>query len=70
MGFEAAKIVLNYGFSELGLDEVVGLTAEKNLGSIKILETLGFKRNFYSTRRKHSSIVIQEIHDNLLKPST
>ena len=43
LGFEAAKTVLNYGFSELGLNEVVGLTAEKNLGSIKILEKLGFK---------------------------
>ena len=42
-GFEAAKVVLNYGFSELGLDKVVGLTAEKNFGSIRILEKLGFK---------------------------
>ncbi len=43
LGFEAAKSVLNYGFSQLGLDKVVGLTAEKNLGSIRILEKLGFK---------------------------
>ncbi len=42
-GFEAAKVVLNYGFSELGLKTVVGLTAEKNFGSIRILEKLGFK---------------------------
>ena len=42
-GFEAAKVVLNYGFSELGLEKVVGLTAEENLGSIRILEKLGFK---------------------------
>ena len=42
-GFEAAKVVLNYGFSELGLKKVVGLTAEKNFGSIRILEKLGFK---------------------------
>ena len=27
LGFEAAKTVLNYGFSELGLDKVVGLTS-------------------------------------------
>ena len=26
LGFEAAKTVLNYGFSELGLEKVVGLT--------------------------------------------
>ena len=42
-GFEAAKVVLNYGFSELGLEKVVGLTAEQNYGSIRILEKLGFK---------------------------
>ncbi len=43
LGFEAAKTVLNYGFSELGLEKVVGLTAEQNYGSIRILEKLGFK---------------------------
>ena len=42
-GFEAAKVVLHYGFSELGLKTVNGLTAEKNFGSIRILEKLGFK---------------------------
>ena len=41
-GFEAAKVVLNYGLSELGLEKVVGLTAEENSGSIRILEKLGF----------------------------
>ena len=43
LGFEAAKTVLHYGFSELGLEKVVGLTAEQNIGSIRILEKLGFK---------------------------
>ena len=43
LGFEAAKEVLEYGFSELGLEKVVGLTAEQNYGSIRILEKLGFK---------------------------
>ena len=42
-GFETAKVVLNYGFSELGLEKVVGLTAEENPGSIRILEKSGFK---------------------------
>ena len=42
-GFEAAKLVLNYGFSELGIKTVVGLSAEENFGSIRILEKLGFK---------------------------
>ncbi len=43
LGFEAAKEVLAYGFSELGLERVVGLTAEQNIRSIRILEKLGFK---------------------------
>tara|TARA_B100000989_G_scaffold101221_1_gene73967 strand:+ start:1492 stop:1761 length:270 start_codon:yes stop_codon:yes gene_type:complete len=42
-GFEAAKVVLNYGFSELGLKKLFGLTAKENSGSIRILEKLGFK---------------------------
>ncbi len=43
LGLEAAKEVLEYGFSELGLEKVLGLTAEQNYGSIRILEKLGFK---------------------------
>ena len=43
LGFEAGKAVLEYGFSELGLEKVVGITAEQNYGSIRILEKLGFK---------------------------
>ena len=43
LGFEAAKLVLNHGLSELALEKVVGLTAEENYGSIRILEKLGFK---------------------------
>lgn len=42
-GFEAAEKVLNYGFSELGLKKVFGLTAEQNHGSVRILEKLGFE---------------------------
>ena len=34
---------INYGFSECGLEKVVGLTAEENFGSVRILEKLGFK---------------------------
>ena len=43
LGFEAAKEVLEHGYSELRLEKVLGLTAEQNLGSIRILEKLGFK---------------------------
>ena len=42
-GFEAAKKVLEFGFLKLGMRIVLGLTAEQNLGSIRILEKLGFK---------------------------
>ncbi len=43
LGFEAAKEVLEYGFSKLALEKVLGLTSEQNVGSIRILEKLGFK---------------------------
>ena len=43
LGFEVAKEVLEYGFLILGLRKVLGLTAEQNLGSIRIFEKLGFK---------------------------
>ena len=43
LGFEAAKEVLEYGYSELRLEKVLGLTAKQNLCSIRILEKLGFK---------------------------
>ena len=43
LGFEAGKEVLEYGFTDLGLEKVFGLTAEQNYGSIRILEKLGFK---------------------------
>ena len=43
LGFEAAKEVLEYGFTDLGLEKVLGLTAEQNYASIRILEKLGFK---------------------------
>ena len=42
LSYEAGKAVLEYGFSELGLEKVVGLTAQQNYGSIRILEKLGF----------------------------
>ena len=43
LGFKAAKEVLEYGSSELGLQKVLGLTGEQKYGSIRILEKLGFK---------------------------
>ena len=43
LGFEAANEVLNYGFFKLGLEKILGLTAEQHCGSIRFLEKLGFK---------------------------
>ncbi len=50
LGFEAAKEVLEYSFSKLGLEKVLGLTTEENVGSIRIFEKLGFKfgKKYYS----------------------
>jgi RimJ/RimL family protein N-acetyltransferase len=40
-GFEAARAVMEYGRSSLGLEKIVGLTSEKNVVSIKLLAKLG-----------------------------
>lgn len=42
-GTEAAKACLAYGFKTFGITEIIGRTAEDNLGSIKILEKIGMK---------------------------
>ena len=39
--YEAAEAILNYGHSTLGVNKIVGLTSEDNLGSIKLLKKLG-----------------------------
>lgn len=38
---EAAKGCLNYGFSELHLETIVGRALKKNIASIKVLEKIG-----------------------------
>ena len=40
---EAAAAVMEYGYSTLGIDRIVGLTSEENQPSIRILEKLGMK---------------------------
>lgn len=40
---ESAKACLNYGFNELGLDEIVGRAMKENIASIKVLEKIGLK---------------------------
>ena len=43
IGFEAARTVLDYGLKKLPISTFYGIAAEKNYGSIRILEQLGFK---------------------------
>ncbi len=45
--YEAAEALLNYGHSTLGVNKIVGLTSEDNLGSINLLKKLGM--NFEKT---------------------
>ena len=40
---ESSNAVLTYGFSQLGLDEIIGRSAIENKASIKILEKLNMK---------------------------
>lgn len=42
---EAGRACLAYGFSELGLDEVVSFTTRGNRRSIAVMERIGMKRN-------------------------
>ena len=39
--YEAAEAILNYGRFTLGVQKIVGLTAENNLNSINLLKKLG-----------------------------
>jgi RimJ/RimL family protein N-acetyltransferase len=41
---EAARAALNYGFEQLGLDEIVALTVPANLRSRRVMERLGMTR--------------------------
>ena len=40
---EAARGCLNYGFQDLGINEIVGRVAKGNFASIKVLKKLGMK---------------------------
>src|SRR5690606_10508686 len=46
---EGAKAALKYGFTELGLLEIVSFTAEINLRSIRIMEKINMKKDESST---------------------
>lgn len=38
---EATRPILDYGFEELGLEEVIGLVMPTNLASVRVLEKIG-----------------------------
>jgi RimJ/RimL family protein N-acetyltransferase len=40
---EAVQLVLEFGFSNIGLERIEAWTFEKNVGSIKVMEKCGFK---------------------------
>mgnify|MGYP001161326869 FL=1 len=42
IGFDVAKLVLNYGIENLKLNKILALTHQDNYGSIRILEKLNF----------------------------
>ncbi|MFY8275327.1 GNAT family N-acetyltransferase [Pseudoalteromonas sp. SSDWG2] len=42
LGFEAAKAAFNYGLDTLKLNHIIAEADENNIGSIKIIERLGF----------------------------
>jgi len=41
--YEAARAVMDYGRTTLGIETIVGLTSRKNHASIKLLEKLGMR---------------------------
>jgi RimJ/RimL family protein N-acetyltransferase len=45
LAFAAASQALDYGFSKLGLPEIVAFTAASNVRSIRLMERLGFTRD-------------------------
>lgn len=42
---EAARAALAYGFDDLGLDEIVAMTATQNLRSMRVMEKIGMTRD-------------------------
>jgi RimJ/RimL family protein N-acetyltransferase len=44
---EAALLALQYGFENVGLDEIVALTATSNNNSMRVMEKIGMTRNVH-----------------------
>ena len=66
IGFDVAKLVLNYGIKKLKLYKILALTHEDNHGSIRILEKLDFiKKNKIILHKQNTYIFKLEIKNNL-----
>ncbi|WP_108670354.1 GNAT family N-acetyltransferase [Peribacillus acanthi] len=59
-GTEAAKVVMKYGFEELGLNKVFAQSFTNNPGSWKIMEKIGLK---YEGTLKQHVVRFGEFHD-------
>ena len=65
IGFDVAKLVLNYGIKKLKLSKILALTHEDNQGSIRILEKLDFiKKNKIILHNQNTYIFKLEIKNN------
>jgi RimJ/RimL family protein N-acetyltransferase len=45
IAYEGARQAIEYGFSKVGLEEIVSFTTPSNLRSIRLMERLGFQRD-------------------------
>lgn len=45
IAFRAAALALDYGFSKIGVEEIVAFTTTQNLRSIRLMERLGLTRD-------------------------
>jgi [ribosomal protein S5]-alanine N-acetyltransferase len=65
---ETSKKCLNVGFTELGIEKIVGRAMKENIGSVKVLEKIGmtFKETF--DFEGHEG-VIYELTNNHKKPN-
>lgn len=61
---EAALRLLDYGFNELGLEEIVAVAREENAGSRRVMEKIGmnfdYVGRFYEAELVHYSITRRE----------
>ena len=61
-GYQAAMLMLNYGFKYLGLERIAANTLDVNIGAQKLLEKCGFKPE---GRERRSVYFNSEMHDKL-----